>query len=492
MATRIIIKNSNVAGKAPAAGDLEAAELALNLKDQKLYSKDADGNVFELSGGDAQVPGGNNPPGSGNQVGDLFFDTSTNTLLYWDGSQWVPIAGDEALALDDLTDVVVAGATDGQVLAYNGTNWVPVSPASLAVDVDLGYTPAADGGTVTNSAGDDASIPMANGTTAGLSLNDFTDADKTKLDGIDLTDYLQKGDNVSELTNDAEYVAKGDNVSDLVNDAGYLTEVPVNPPGDTEPGNPSHGDIWVDTSECPPVLKIYVDDAECPGEGGWQEIEGGTPSPVEPEPGDGNNEITPTPPGSGTDIDPYVLTPKTVNYGGTVQTDETISFSNQKPGAPVIFVDENAATNGTRFSQSAGAIGPDGTWSGKLTFTDTNSIADTTFTGLLKIGTSSIYYSWNVTAEASLTLAVGKGAITPTLNVEVGDTLTGSATVAEAANPVEVHVWELDGSEAQRGSSATYTTTAAGSVRYRKEVTLTTTINQLLLEPGAMLSPSLQ
>ena len=84
----------------------------------------------------------------------------------------------------------------------------PVSAASLAVDVDLGYTAAADGGTVTNSAGDDASIPMANGTTAGLSLNDFT-ADKTKLDGIDLTDYLQKGDNVS----------------DLANDAGYLTEV---------------------------------------------------------------------------------------------------------------------------------------------------------------------------------------------------------------------------------------------------------------------------
>ena len=70
-----------------------------------------------------------------------------------------------------------------------------------------------------------------------------------------------------------------------------------------------------------------------------------------------------------------------------------------------------------------------------------------------------------------MTLAVGKGAITPTLNVEVGDTLTGSATVTEAVNPVEVHVWELDGSEAQRGSSATYTTTAAGSVRYRKEVT---------------------
>ena len=476
MATRIIIKNSNVAGKAPAAGDLEAAELALNLKDQKLYSKDADGNVFELSGGgDAQVPGGDNPPGSGNQVGDLFFDTSTNTLLYWDGSQWVPIAGDEALALDDLSDVVVAGATDGQVLAYNGTNWVPVSPASLAVDVDLGYTAAADGGTVTNTAGDDASIPMANGTTAGLSLNDFTDADKTKLDDIDLTDYLQKGDNVSELTNDAEYVAKGDNVSDLVNDAGYLTEVPVNPPGDTEPGTPSHGDIWVDTSECPPVLKIYVDDAECPGEGGWQEIEGGTPSPVEPEPGDGNNGITPTPPGSGTDVDPYVLTAKTVNYGGTVQTDETISFSNQKPGAPVIFVDENAATNGTRYSQSAGAIGPDGTWSGKLTFTDTpDSTADTTFTGLLKIGTSSIYYSWNVTAEAAVIPppVITQNPVISSDSDETEDPITVDTRAAVTNATFTSSAWLKDGAVIPGATStSSYTPTAAGTYKFREVFT---------------------
>lgn len=42
------IKNSVEADKVPAAGDLATAELALNLKDQKLYSKDADGNVFEI------------------------------------------------------------------------------------------------------------------------------------------------------------------------------------------------------------------------------------------------------------------------------------------------------------------------------------------------------------------------------------------------------------------------------------------------------------
>ena len=44
------------------------------------------------------------------------------------------------------------------VLSYNGGR-VPIGPASLSVDVD-GYTAAADKGTVTNTAGDDAEIPL--------------------------------------------------------------------------------------------------------------------------------------------------------------------------------------------------------------------------------------------------------------------------------------------------------------------------------------------
>ena len=124
---RIRIKNTNVSGKIPGADKLDVAELCVNLKDHKLFSKDADGNVFEIAGGGAQVPGGDTPPGSGNEIGDLFFDTVNNTLLYWDGTQWVPIAGDEALELDDLADVNVGNATDGQVLVYDEANeeWVP-------------------------------------------------------------------------------------------------------------------------------------------------------------------------------------------------------------------------------------------------------------------------------------------------------------------------------------------------------------------------------
>ena len=103
MATTIKIKSSTVAGKEPAPSSLEPAELAINLKDQKLFSKDADGNVFELRGG-GNVNSGPIPPNSGNEIGDLFFDTTENVLLYWDGSQWLPVAGDlsdDYVKLDD-------------------------------------------------------------------------------------------------------------------------------------------------------------------------------------------------------------------------------------------------------------------------------------------------------------------------------------------------------------------------------------------------------
>ena len=174
----IRIKNTNVAGKVPGADKLDVAELCVNLKDHKLYSKDADGNVFEIAGGGAQVPGGDTPPTNGNEIGDLFFDTINNTLLYWDGTQWVPIAGDEALELDDLADVNVGSATDGQVLIYDQANgeWIP--------------------GTI-----------------------------------------------------------------------GFIT-------GDNQPGNPSIGDIWVDTSQCPPVINIW-DDCDDPGNPTWKPIGGG-------------------------------------------------------------------------------------------------------------------------------------------------------------------------------------------------------------------------
>ena len=124
MAFTLKIKSSTVQGKVPDAGALETAELGLNLVDRKLYSKDANGTVFEI-GAAGDTPSGPTPPSDGNQLGDLFFDTFNNILLYWNGVDWVPV-GTEAIALGDLNDVELSDGSlaDGQILVYNGSEWV--------------------------------------------------------------------------------------------------------------------------------------------------------------------------------------------------------------------------------------------------------------------------------------------------------------------------------------------------------------------------------
>lgn len=56
MANKIIPKKSSVVGKQPLASDLQVGEIALNLADKKLFSKDAGGTVIELGGGGSSLP----------------------------------------------------------------------------------------------------------------------------------------------------------------------------------------------------------------------------------------------------------------------------------------------------------------------------------------------------------------------------------------------------------------------------------------------------
>ena len=160
MATVIKIKNSSVTGKAPAAGDLARSELALNLADHKLYSKDASDTVFEIGRG-GEVPSGGTPPASGNNVGDLFYDTTNEILVYWDGSEWVEVgAGSEVIVsptppiTTDLEEGTLwwnSDAGDMQLyVLYNdadpdgGLKWIEASPVPSTVEVE-GYPDVEDG-----------------------------------------------------------------------------------------------------------------------------------------------------------------------------------------------------------------------------------------------------------------------------------------------------------------------------------------------------------
>ena len=55
----------------------------------------------------------------------------------------------------------------------------------------------------------------------------------------------------------------------------------ISPPSTDEPGSPSNGDIWIDSNECPPVLKIWSD---CDGTGQWYELTSTGPKPINPQP----------------------------------------------------------------------------------------------------------------------------------------------------------------------------------------------------------------
>ena len=181
----IRIKNTNVAGKKPGPVDIDVAELCVNLKDHTLFSKDTDGNIFELTGG--SIGNGPTPPISDNEIGDLWWDG--DVLLIWNGTDWETVApvtsvngvtGDVVLGINDLSDVTTNGASEGDILVLQGGVWVPVSPGSVSTDVDLGYTAASTGGIVTNTAGDDATLPLVDDTNAGLMPPDAF----TKLDNL--------------------------------------------------------------------------------------------------------------------------------------------------------------------------------------------------------------------------------------------------------------------------------------------------------------------
>ena len=126
--TKILLRRSGVQGKLPTAIDAEYGELFVNYHsgDPMLCFKDNADNIVQIKpartidGGGGEVP-----PDTGNETGDIL----------WDGTH---------------------------LLVWDGTDWLPVGPG------DLAYVQKVDGGTITNSAGDDVDLPLATVTYAGL------------------------------------------------------------------------------------------------------------------------------------------------------------------------------------------------------------------------------------------------------------------------------------------------------------------------------------
>jgi hypothetical protein len=180
MATTIKIKSSSVQGKVPAASSLVAAELAVNLADRKLYTKDVDGNVFELGGIEGQVPeGGSGDRPSTPSPGDLFFDSDLSVLLYWNGTDWVPLEQTQAdWNVDDETDPAyiqnkpLSIGPNAPVDPEDGYVWIDTDecPAKLWLFCDGTWSQVQGGGGGGTTLQFPVSIQSSNGSEIGSTL----------------------------------------------------------------------------------------------------------------------------------------------------------------------------------------------------------------------------------------------------------------------------------------------------------------------------------
>lgn len=168
MANKIILKKTSTASKVPLSTDLEVGELAVNLADQKLYSKNAGGTVILVGDGQGtgDVTGGSSSTDNaltrydgttgkviqnstvtlddnGNlaNVNSVGFDTTPSTppttqgSMYWDSGNLTP-----TVVLNANTDLQLG--QENIALVYNGTGSTITAGSVVAVSGAQGQRPS--------------------------------------------------------------------------------------------------------------------------------------------------------------------------------------------------------------------------------------------------------------------------------------------------------------------------------------------------------------
>jgi len=182
MATKILLKKSLTGGSVPVANDIDAGEIAINLVDRKVYSKNGGGAVIRMDGAYVSSSAPSNPV-----EGDIWYDTTTNLLKTYNGSAFAS-AGYQAIAA--LEDTTITSVADGEFLVYNASTskWINETHAeadvqkasTLEADVEalFSVTDAGGDGSLTYSAG----VFTYTGPSAAEAQAHFTGAT-----GIDIT-----------------------------------------------------------------------------------------------------------------------------------------------------------------------------------------------------------------------------------------------------------------------------------------------------------------
>lgn len=149
MATQTIRIKRRLSGSPGAPATLASSELAFNHVDQTLY--------MGLGDNGSGVANSVIAIGGAAALGDyvtLNTDQTISGNKTFTGDVNLSNANVSGLGLDDLDDVSVSGATSGQVLQFNGSEWVPITQApdgilSVSADPGTGVYAITNGGDVT-------------------------------------------------------------------------------------------------------------------------------------------------------------------------------------------------------------------------------------------------------------------------------------------------------------------------------------------------------
>lgn len=217
MATKIILKKSSVAASIPAAGTLEPGELAINLADRVLYSKDTGGTVFSISGS-----GGTSYT---NSDVDAHLNTSTaagGEVLSWNGTDYDWIATGGTGTVTSVSATVPAGFTiSGSPITGSGT---------LVFDYATGY-------------------------------QGYTTAEATKLSGIESGADVTDAANVEPLVDlhlNTSTAGTGEVLSWNGTDYDWVA-------AGSGGGSTVYGDFYLEKTRGKPLLSYFPDDRSLTG-----------------------------------------------------------------------------------------------------------------------------------------------------------------------------------------------------------------------------------
>jgi hypothetical protein len=173
MATKIILKKSTTGGSAPLSGDLDVGELAVNLADRKIYAKNGGGTIITLNGAyvDSTAPG--NP-----QEGDLWYDSTNNTLKSYNGSVW---AGAGYSTLGALEDVTIDTIASGEILKWNGSAWVNNTLAEAGIQPAGSYASATHTHSISDVTGLQTALDGKSSTSHNHTLESLSDTTITSI-----------------------------------------------------------------------------------------------------------------------------------------------------------------------------------------------------------------------------------------------------------------------------------------------------------------------